>query len=615
MSQATIDRVASWVSEHRLSGEAGRALAQWLSDSDYAGFIRDIEGLVLSEDLDELEDAFRTHIEFGTGGIRGKMGPGPNRINARTIGAAAQGLARYIRRSGGTTLAERGVVIAYDTRANSERFARETAAILAGNGVAAHIFPSCRSTPELSFSVRELEAAAGVVISASHNPPTDNGFKAYWTDGGQVVPPHDQNIIEEVRAVKQIDRADYESAVSKGVIRVLDDRIDRTYHERLACISLSDERDVCIVYTPLHGVGATSIVPALRILGFRDLHLVDEQAVQDGSFPTVAGGVANPEDPRALTLAVRKAAEVDADIAIASDPDADRLGCALPHPETGWTAPPEELVLNGNQIGVVLCHYLLQRKKELGQLPEGGVVAKTIVTSDLTGIVARSFGVEVVDDLLVGFKYIAEVIENLPPEATFLYGTEESHGYLAGSFVRDKDAATAAVLLAECAASLKARGRTVRQYLDDIYREYGYFRELQKSASRTGAAGGREIQQIMQHLREHPPLEIGGHPVVEVIDRLAGEARNPRSGARRDIDGARGNVIAFTFTDAGHTRVTARPSGTEPKIKYYVSAGSTDHPRLVADDLGKTKEAVDGLAKDILDGMVAAAESAIEAEQ
>ncbi|MDP6779504.1 MAG: phospho-sugar mutase, partial [Candidatus Latescibacteria bacterium] len=349
MSQATIDRVACWVSEGVLSEEAGRALAQWLSEPDYADFVPEIEALVLGEDLDELEDAFRTQLEFGTGGIRGKMGPGPNRINPRTIGAAAQGLARYIQKSGGTRLAEGGVAIAFDTRANSERFARETAAILAGNGVVSHIFPGCRSTPELSFAVRELGAAAGVVISASHNPPTDNGFKAYWTDGGQVVPPHDRNVIAEVQAVDRIDRADYEQAASKGTIRVLGAEIDRAYHERLAGISLSDERDVCIVYTPLHGVGATSVVPALQVLGFADLHLVEEQAIQDGGFPTVAGGVANPEDPAALTLAVRKAAQVDADIAMASDPDADRLGCALPHPECGWDAAPEDLVLNGNQ--------------------------------------------------------------------------------------------------------------------------------------------------------------------------------------------------------------------------------------------------------------------------
>ena len=612
MSQTTIDRVASWVFERRLSEAAARAITQWLTSPDYADFVCDIEALVLSEDVDELEDGFRTPLEFGTGGIRGKMGPGPNRINARTIGAAAQGLARYIRRSGGASLAERGVVIAHDTRTNSERYARETAAILAGNGVRSHMFPSCRSTPELSFAVRELNAAAGVVISASHNPPTDNGFKAYWTDGGQVVPPHDRNVIAEVQAVDPLDREDYDSAKSRGLIRVLDERIDRIYHQRLASISLSSDRDVRIVYTPLHGVGATSIVPALEILGFRDLHLVAEQAVQDGSFPTVAEGVANPEDPRALSLAVRKAAEVDADIAIASDPDADRLGCALPHPEKGWETPPEKLVLNGNQIGVVLCHYLLRRKQELGDLPDRGVVATTIVTSDLTGIVARSFGVEVVDNLLVGFKYIAEVIENLPPEATFLFGTEESHGYLVDSFVRDKDAATAAILLAECASGLKAQSRTVRQYLDDIYAEYGYFREIQESVTRPGASGSQEIREIMQHLRERTPLEIGGHPVVEVVDRLAGEAHNLPSGTRRDIDGAEGNVIAFTFTEAGHTRVTARPSGTEPKIKYYVSAGSSDHPQRTFDDLDATKEAVDQLAEEILEGMLSVAESALE---
>ncbi|MDP6776966.1 MAG: hypothetical protein QGI83_09390, partial [Candidatus Latescibacteria bacterium] len=259
--------------------------------------------------------------------------------------------------------------------------------------------------------------------------------------------------------------------------------------------------------------------------------------------------------------------------------------------------------------------YLLDRKADRGELPEDGVVAKTIVTSDLTAIVARSFGVDVVDNLLVGFKYIGEVIKRLPQGSTFLYGTEESHGYLVDAFVRDKDAATAAILLAECAAGLKARGRTIRQYLDNIYKEHGYFREIQRSVSRPGASGSREIQQIMQHLRGSPPLEIGRHPVVEVIDRLTGEAINPRTGARRAVDGAEGDVIVFTFTEAGQTRVTARPSGTEPKIKYYVSAGSTDHPHLLGDDLGGTKKAVDGLAEEILKGMVDVAEAAIAAER
>ena len=296
---------------------------------------------------------------------------------------------------------------------------------------------------------------------------------------------------------------------------------------------------------------------------------------------------------------------------IASDPDADRLGCAVPDSRSGWGAPLEELALNGNQIGVVLCHYLLQAKKNRRELPADGVVAKTIVTTDLTSIIARAFGARVVDDLLVGFKYIGRIIADLPPGSEFLFGAEESHGYLAGSFTRDKDAAAAAVLLCECAADLKTRGRTLREYLDDIYEEYGYFREIQRPVSRIGAQGSRDIVCIMESLRNRPPREIGGRDVVEIFDRREGLAMDPHTGTTRTIGGATGDVIAFTFTSAGHTRVTARPSGTEPKIKYYVSATSVDHPRLRGPGLRETKAAIDRLAAQILEGMVDEAESRI----
>ncbi len=612
MSEAGARQIEAWVKTGSLSEEAGAHVKRWLTDPGYAAFTAEIRDLIERENLSELEDAFRKRIEFGTGGIRGKMGPGPNRINLRTIGEAAQGLARYILKAGGPNGAERGAVIAHDTRINSDRFARETAAVLASNGVSAHLFDGFRSTPELSFAVRETGAVAGVVVSASHNPPSDNGFKAYGSDGGQVVPPHDQNIMAEVQAVTDIKTYDFDNAIKAGRIRFVDTEIDARYYTKLAGLSLSPKRNVRIVYTPLHGVGATSVVPALQKLGYGDLHLVEEQAVPDGNFPTVRGGVANPEDPQVLSLATRQAAEVGADITIASDPDADRLGCALPHPEKGWNAPPEDLALNGNQIGVLLCHYILKQKKDRGELPPNGLVAKTIVTTDLTGLIARSFGVEVVDNLLVGFKYIGDVIEKRASDAEFLFGAEESHGYLAGSFVRDKDAAAAALLICECAARLKSRGRTLQDYLDDIYREYGYFKEIQKSAVREGAEGSREIARIMEGLRARPPAKIGGCPVVETIDRQTGQARNLQSGAVRDIAGARGNVIAFTFTGAGHTRVTARPSGTEPKIKYYVSAASADHPHMASEDLEQTRAAVDRLARQILDGMLSAAEAAIE---
>lgn len=606
-----LEAVDAFLKDGKLSAEAGQNLKKWLSEPVYESFKTEIETLITKEDLDELEDAFRTNIEFGTGGIRGKMGAGPNRINQRTMGEAAQGLANYVLKSSIENAKKRGVVIACDTRNRSDLFSKETASIFAGNGITARIFESHRSTPELSFALRQTGAVTGVVISASHNPPSDNGFKAYWDDGGQVVPPHDKNIINEVKAVTSIKRIDFEDGVAKGLIQTLGAEIDTPYIENLAGLSLNNSRDIGIVYTPLHGVGATSIVPALQKLGYQNLKVVTEQNVPDGNFPTVVNGVANPEDPNTFIRAIADAKQMQADIVLASDPDADRLGCALPHHTKGWNATPQELAINGNQIGVILAHYILETHKNKGTLPPKGLVCKTVVTTDLISLIAKHFGAQPVDNLLVGFKYIADVINHLASDETFIYGTEESHGYLAGDFVRDKDAASAAVLLSECAAKLKTEGKTVREYLDGIYQQFGYFHESQKSTYREGAQGNREIAQIMVGLRQNPPSQIGGHDVIEVIDFQSGQAKNLKTGTTRTLDAGKGNVLAFTFTDEGHTRVTARPSGTEPKIKYYISATSADHPKLTSPNLVQTKQNIDTLAQEIITGMLQAADQAL----
>ena len=606
--QAKIDQ---WKSSDDLSESASRALVSWLTEATYESFHKDIACLIDADDLDELEDAFRTRIAFGTGGIRGKMGVGPNRINLRTIGKAAQGLAQYILKEGGPTGASDGIAIAYDTRNNSDVYAREVASIAAGNGITARIFEAPRATPELSFAVRELGATAGVVISASHNPPRDNGFKAYWSDGGQVVSPHDHAIIEEVNTVEEIKRASYDDAVATGTIRTMPAGMDASYIAATA-LHLGEKRDVKVVFSPLHGVGATSVVPALTNLGFEEITVIEEQNDLNGNFPTMSGGVANPEDPDTMAMAIEKAKSIDADIVMASDPDADRLGCALPLRNRGWDADPRDLALNGNQIGVLLCHHLLSRLQAAGKLPpDGGTFAKTIVTTDLTASIARSFGLKVEDNLLVGFKYIAQIIEELDAPKTFLFGTEESHGYLATHAVRDKDAASAAMILADCAAERKDQGSTIRDYLDEIYEAFGYYREIQNSITREGASGSRDIQHIMKSLRESPPSEISGRPVALVVDRLKGTAVRPATGETEPVKGEKGNVLAFTFTDAGHTRVTARPSGTEPKIKYYVSATSQDLTDLAADSLEQTKRNVDRAAEDILNGIAEIAEATL----
>lgn len=634
MNEQAVQKINAWIGGGALSRTAGEAIVQWLDDPACEAFAGEIHALVEAGSTCELEDAFGTSIAFGTGGMRGRMGPGPNRFNAITVGRAAQGLARYVLSMGdGDKLASDGpderynrdlgsgpegwhnrsfrgragaaVVVAWDTRHNSETFAMETARVLAANDVPVLIFDGYRSTPALSFAVRDRRAAAGVVISASHNPPEDNGFKVYGPDGGQVVAPHDKGITGEMRRFGEIRRIPFDEGIERGLIRTVDPQVDARYIAVLADLSLDDARDVRVVYTPLHGVGMTSVAAALEKMGFTDVHFVDKQVEPDSAFPTLEGGIANPESPSAFQLGIRKASETGADLVLASDPDADRIGCALPLPDWGWKAAPEDLVLNGHQIGVLLCHYVLSRKKAAGTLPERGLFCKTVVTSDLAAIIARSCGLEVVDDLPVGFKHVGAEIERMPEGTTFVFGTEESHGYLTDARIRDKEAATG-ILLAEYAALVKQDNRTLRDELDDLYRKYGYFREVQRSVALPGAEGARRIDDIMAALRTKPPRRIGGRAVCRVIDRQSGQARDLRTGTTGPVAGDRVNILVFTFSEAGHTRVIVRPSGTEPTIKYYVSASSVDlgETRISTGDMDSTQGSIDSLAESVLDAMI-----------
>lgn len=638
MSEQAVQQINAWIGDGALSRTAGEAIVRWLTEPDFAAFGAEIRALVEAGDIHELEDAFGSTIAFGTGGLRGKMGPGPNRFNARTVGVAAQGLARYVskaedgdgqgsedngdgqgsedrrdlgsgpegshnRNLGGRAAA--GVVVAWDTRHNSEVFAKETARVLAANGVPVLIFDGYRSTPALSFAVRDQRAAAGVVISASHNPPEDNGFKVYGPDGGQVVAPHDEGITAEMRRVGEIRRIPFDEGIERGLIRTIDPQVDARYIAVLADLSLDGLRDIRLVYTPLHGAGMTSVAAALQKLGYQYVQYVNEQVAPDGAFPTLEGGIANPEKPAAFRLGIRKAAETGADLVLASDPDADRIGCALPLPDRGWEAAPEDLMLNGHQIGALLCHYILSRKKAAGTLPSRGLFCKTAVTSDLPALIARSFGLKVVDDLPVGFKHVGAEIERMPEGTTFVFGTEESHGYLADARIRDKEAATG-ILLAEYAARVKRENRTLREELDGIYRTYGYFREVQRSVALPGAEGARRIEYIMAALRAAPPKRISGQAVCRMIDRLNGQARDPRAGTTGPVAGERVNILVFTFSETGHTRVIVRPSGTEPTIKYYVSASSVDLSRTGGStrDLDCARGSIDNLAESVLDAMI-----------
>lgn len=611
MTNPTILKINAWIAGGVLSRTAGEAIVQWLTETDFTAFGAEIRTLVEAGDTNELEDAFGSTIAFGTGGLRGKMGPGPNRFNARTVGVAAQGLARYVSGMGASDGDGQGgdgqigedprglvgacvVVLAWDTRRNSEAFAKETARVLAANGVPVLIFDGYRSTPALSFAVRELGAAAGVMISASHNPPEDNGFKVYGPDGGQIVAPRDERITAEMRHVTKVRRTGYANAVEQGLIQTVGRDLDARYIDILADLSLSGARDVRVVYTPLHGVGMTSVAAALERLGYEDVHYVEEQARPDGAFPTLAGGIANPERPEAFLLGIRKAAATGADLVLASDPDADRVGCALPLLDRGWSAPPDDLALNGHQIGALLCQYILSRKRAAGMLPERGLFCKTIVTSDLAALIARSYGLEVADDLPVGFKYVGSAIENMSPDMNFVFGTEESHGYLADARIRDKEAATG-ILLAEYAALMKKGNRTLRDELEDIYRTHGYFREIQRSVAQPGPEGARRIADIMDALRATPPERIGGRAVRRMIDRQSGEALDLRTSTAAAVSGDRVNILIFTFSEAGHTRAIVRPSGTEPAMKCYVSASSVD--------MAGNRTSIDSLAESMLTAM------------
>ncbi|MBI3092051.1 MAG: phospho-sugar mutase [Candidatus Tectomicrobia bacterium] len=587
--------------------EAGslEALRRWLRRPSPAAEREQIEQLIAAQDWQELNDSFYTIIPFGTGGRRGKMGVGPNRMNLRTIGESAQGLARYLLKQGresgghaesGASLSHR-IVIGHDTRHQARRFAEECACIVAAHGFMAYLFDGCRSTPEVSFAVRHLGADAGIVISASHNPPTDNGFKVYWRDGGQVLPPHDTGIIDEVQRVDDIQRLPYQAACERGLIVLLGAEeaaasapvgspgfaeraareVDRAYVDAVAATALGASRRLRLVYTPLHGAGVTNVVPVLRRAGFTDLHLVAAQSTPDGDFPNVAGHIPNPESPAALTEAIALAREIDADLAMASDPDADRLGVAVPLRDGSWRH------LSGNQLGALLSHYVLRTLRDVGRLPKDGLLVKTMVSTDLVTRIAADFQVRLVGDLLVGFKYIAELIGKLDDPERFIFGFEESFGYLRGAAVRDKDAASAALLTAELAAELKAEGATLDDYLHKLYRRYGYFFEETRNFFMTGSAGERTMVRVMERLRREPPQRLGGLPLRAVIDRQTGAISDPRDGAQRGVVvGARGNVLVYQLSEDGFTKIVIRPSGTEPKLKIY-GFGNADVP-ATADD-------------------------------
>lgn len=547
--------------EH-LSENAAQNVQEWLTEQKFSEYKPELEAMIAAGRWGELEDAFFTKIEFGTAGVRGTTGLGSNRISKVTIGEATQALTEYISRLD-SDAKERGIVIAYDTRLTSGELSRFAAEVCAGNQVKAYLFESFRSTPELSFAVRHLKAAAGIVISASHNPPADNGFKAYLADGGQLVPPHDKEIIEIAKKVETIASREFDSAVAEGLIEIIGSDVDEAYINAVTEQSVSDARDVSIVYSPLHGAGTTNTLKALEAVGFA-VSTVAAQMTPDGNFPTVENGKSNPEEKAANDRAVAQMLAEDADIAITNDPDADRIGVMV-------RSGDQPLYLSGNQTAALATEFSLRKLHESGQLTPRHYIAKTVVTTDLLDAVANRYNVTTYGDMLIGFKYIGELLlQKETTDEVFVIGAEESYGMLKGDYARDKDGSVGALILAEYAAELKLQGKTLFDRMLELYVEYGLYVERLDTIVCPGAKGFEQMQSIMAGLRASPPRTVAHHEVTAVIDYQTLQKTNLAIGTVVDIAcRVKGNVVVLEFGDE-RRRITVRPSGTEPKLKLYV---------------------------------------------
>ena len=533
---------------------------QWL-DGDYDQATKDQVKCLMENDMKELTESFYKDLEFGTGGLRGIMGVGTNRMNIYTVGSATQGLANYLKKNFEGEKVK--VAVAHDSRNNSRMFAERVADIFASNDFEVYLFDSLRPTPEMSFAIRELKLHSGVVITASHNPKEYNGYKAYWTDGSQVTSPHDVNIIEEV--AKITDNSQVLTGKNAVNIIILGEEFDKLYLDRIKKdIQLSPEsvakfHDMKIVYTPLHGAGVRLVPESLKNFGFTNIYVVPEQAVIDGNFPTVESP--NPEERKTMAMAMGLGREQNADLVLATDPDSDRIGVALRN------GAGEYVLLNGNQTLALLMSYQLTRWAERGELDGNQYVVKTIVTSTMANTVADHFGVKCYD-CLTGFKYIAKIIRENEGKAKYIGGGEESFGYLAGDYVRDKDAVSACALAAEAAAWAKdTMGLTLYEWLQELYVKYGFFRESLVSVVRKGKEGAEEIQKMMVDFRENPPKELAGSQVVTIRDFKSLEEKSVLSGEVTKIEQDSSNVLQWVTADG--TIVSVRPSGTEPKIKFY----------------------------------------------
>lgn len=526
----------------------------WLDDSFDEKTRREVLDM-MNGDPKVLEDAFYRTLEFGTGGLRGVMGAGTNRMNRYTVSMATQGLANYLKRN--FIGKDISVVISYDSRNNSQEYAKVASKVLIANGITVYIFDNIRPTPELSFAIRHLGCKAGIMITASHNPKEYNGYKVFWEDGGQIISPHDKNIIDEVNHITTMDQVRYqEDAFPVGIGAEVDKAfLDSVLTALLSPESIARHSDIKIAYTPLHGTGVRLVPEALARIGFKNIYHVDDQDISDGNFPTVVSP--NPEEPTAMKMVMERADAVGADIALGTDPDADRVGCAIRDREG------KLMLLTGNQTASIITNYMLSRWSEKGLLDGKQYVVKTIVTTELIKAICDKYKVKMYD-VLTGFKYIADIVHKNEGRGHFICGGEESNGFNAGEFVRDKDSIVTCSLICECAAWLADKGKTLYDFLQEIYAEFGLYREKLLSVTKKGKDGIAQIQQMMVDFRSNPPKDLAGSKVVKIIDyKEPSKTGLPES-----------NVLQFFSADG--CKVTVRPSGTEPKIKFYVAARGAD---------------------------------------
>ena len=561
----------------------------WLNgnfDEDVKSQIKKLE----TTNPDELADAFYRNLEFGTGGLRGMMGMGTNRINKYTIGMATQGYANYLKKSFPGT--EIKVAVAHDSRNNSRFFAETTANVFAANEIKVFLFEDLRPTPELSFAIRRLGCKGGVVCTASHNPKEYNGYKAYWDDGGQLVPPHDKNVITEVDKILSVDDVKW---TGKGEnITIIGKEMDEAYIKMVKGLSVYPEvikkqQDLKIVYTPIHGTGIKLVPQVLKEYGFTNVHIVEEQSTPDGNFPTVA--YPNPEESEAMSIGLKKAEALDADILLGTDPDADRVGIGVKDNNGKW------VLLNGNQTAVLAFNYMIESRKEKGIAQPNDMVVKTIVTTDMIDVFAAKNGIKCYN-VLTGFKWIAELIKEKEATENYVIGGEESYGLMIGSQLRDKDAISAVAILCEMAAYEKSKGISLFQKLIQLYRQYGFYKEHLISITKKGRDGQQQIADMMERFRNNPPKVLAGSNVIELLDYEKGIKTNLQTKDKAPIELPKSNVLQFILEDG--SKISARPSGTEPKIKFYFSVNA---PLLDEKDFEKTdqqlKQKIDTIIKEM----------------